>query len=266
MRVCITAAAVLLFSQVAYAGEPDELAIKRFVVAGRQAKQRLISDLQRQLANATSKQKPAIEAELSRIESGPLVIPKIDAFALRVGDIGWLDYGDHVVGVAPRTFRVVQVLNAEQMLIRTGKRLTLVRGLPTAEIDDGSDVTISKVMHVVGNATYRTAAGGTNTVLVAEPFDHATLMKVISAAAAAEKRIASEQAAAEKEQQFRTWVSRDGRFTVEARLVSFAGGKATLERRDGKQIDVSPALLSPADNSYIRDELRRRKATEGDAP
>jgi hypothetical protein len=59
-------------------------------------------------------------------------------------------------------------------------------------------------------------------------------------------------ASAPTPQDFRTWTSADGNFTVEAKLVEMAGDQLTLERRDGKRITVPRGKLSESDIAYVR--------------
>jgi outer membrane protein assembly factor BamB len=56
------------------------------------------------------------------------------------------------------------------------------------------------------------------------------------------------------------WTAKAGNFTVEAELVSYADGKVKLQKADGKIVEVAMAKLSTADQKWVRDELRRRKA------
>ncbi|HMO85935.1 MAG TPA: SHD1 domain-containing protein, partial [Lacipirellulaceae bacterium] len=57
---------------------------------------------------------------------------------------------------------------------------------------------------------------------------------------------------------FRTWTSANGKFSADAKLVSFANGIVTIENRDGKQIKVAQDKLSGADREFI-DKWRRER-------
>lgn len=50
---------------------------------------------------------------------------------------------------------------------------------------------------------------------------------------------------------FRTWTSAKGQFSLDAKLVSFANGKVTLERRDGKEVKVEIERLSESDKDFV---------------
>jgi WD40 repeat protein len=52
--------------------------------------------------------------------------------------------------------------------------------------------------------------------------------------------------------EFRTWTSADGRFTVEAQFIKRTGDALTVQKKDGRQIQVPVAELSPADQEYLR--------------
>ena len=51
---------------------------------------------------------------------------------------------------------------------------------------------------------------------------------------------------------FRFWFSRDGKFSVEAKLREIKNGKAVLEKRDGTSVEVDPAVLSDEDSQYLK--------------
>lgn len=58
---------------------------------------------------------------------------------------------------------------------------------------------------------------------------------------------------------WRTWKTKDGKFSVEARFIEFKNSKVWLEKRDGQEIAVSMHVLCDEDQQYIRFELKRRK-------
>ena len=121
-------------------------------------------------------------------------------------------------------------------------------------------------MEVTRTETYNTAAGGTNTVFVVEPFDRERLVQILATAseaadeqAAAETKAEREQQEAEEAKLWRTWTSGNGQFTVEAKLLSLAVGKAELEKRDGTAVDVELDILSPEDREFVEEWKRARR-------
>ncbi len=60
-------------------------------------------------------------------------------------------------------------------------------------------------------------------------------------------------------QEARTWKSADGRFTVQAKIVGLKAGKASLQKADGKVVEVDMSLLSKADKDYV-EGLRKAQA------
>lgn len=78
--------------------------------------------------------------------------------------------------------------------------------------------------------------------------------------AAEAKRLAVENAQkkADAEQQEienakrRIWTSSNGRYTIDAKFISFAVGSVTLEKSDGKRIFVRLDRLSKKDQDFIR--------------
>ena len=58
----------------------------------------------------------------------------------------------------------------------------MVRGEPTAGLVDGGAATLGSTYEVTGTEMYRTASGGSNTVMVIEPFDTAKAKRLIEEA------------------------------------------------------------------------------------
>lgn len=87
-----------------------------------------------------------------------------------VGDIGFLGNTKALQVIDKSTMIVIWVDELDQKTLAT----FMVKGFSTAGLVDRANITkqIWKVpMEVTGTITYKTAAGGTNTVFVLEPFD-----------------------------------------------------------------------------------------------
>ena len=54
--------------------------------------------------------------------------------------------------------------------------------------------------------------------------------------------------------------SADGKFTVDARIVAYAGGSAKLEKRDGKTVQVPIGKFDKDSQDVIRAWIRAQKA------
>ena len=57
----------------------------------------------------------------------------------------------------------------------------------------------------------------------------------------------------------RSWTDRSGKYKIEAEFVGFSDGKAMLKRSDGRLLSIRASQLSPADQKFIRDEMKRRR-------
>jgi hypothetical protein len=75
----------------------------------------------------------------------------------------------------------------------------------------------------------------------------------------AKRRADRERRAAEEEAKFRTWTAASGKSTIEAKLVSYLGGVALLERRDRRRVRVPLEKLSEADQKFV-EKWRREKS------
>lgn len=58
----------------------------------------------------------------------------------------------------------------------------------------------------------------------------------------------------------RTWTDRSGKFQIEAELVAYQDGTVKLQKGDGQVVTVPLSKLSFADQKFLRDEIKRRKA------
>src|SRR5262249_43552702 len=123
-----------------------------------------------------------IEADLRTLRAGKNpVVPNL-RFPPEVGGIGRLPQ---------LSAHVEQILSDQEMLVRCffpvrialvrnrepqGETVVqettfVVRGLPTAAVQEGSDIELSQVFEVVGKSKYPTANGGSATALVVSEFD-----------------------------------------------------------------------------------------------
>lgn len=55
----------------------------------------------------------------------------------------------------------------------------------------------------------------------------------------------------------RTWTDSSGKFTIEAKYISFDGGQVTLQQPDGKQLRLPLDKLSAADRTYVTEQASR---------
>jgi hypothetical protein len=88
--------------------------------------------------------------------SGP---PQLAPHNLEVGKAGVCNY----------QIRIVQVIDAENMLARFGNRTVWIKGYSTKDVTEGEDRQFGGVMKVSGTKQYETALGVSKTVLLIEP-------------------------------------------------------------------------------------------------
>jgi hypothetical protein len=75
--------------------------------------------------------------------------------------------------------------------------------------------------------------------------------------AGATPRAAATQPAVAAASASRTWTDSSGKFKIEAKFISLAGGQVTLEKPDGVQIRMPLDKLSAADQSYVTEQASR---------
>jgi len=56
-------------------------------------------------------------------------------------------------------------------------------------------------------------------------------------------------------QEIRTWTDSTGKFSIEAKFIGAAGGKVTLQREDGSQIEIELSKLSTEDKIHVAEQL-----------
>ena len=64
----------------------------------------------------------------------------------------------------------------------------------------------------------------------------------------------------------RIWTDRTGKHKVEAEFVEFKGGALLIRKTDGQLLDVKMTALSTADQRYVRNLLKKRRAEETKEP
>lgn len=133
----------------------------------------------RQLATARE------QLRLLQANETPVVPPL--AFPLQVGAIGRLPelscHVDQVLGPQEMLARcqfTLKVITVERFRPRAETVVQsvplLVRGLPTAEIQEGADITLTEVLEVLGKERRQTANGGTENLQVLTRFDLQSVM------------------------------------------------------------------------------------------
>lgn len=189
---------------------------------------------------------------------------------LRNSDAKNWSVGD--AGCALCTFKAISRVSSTEYLAwpKTGEDVVLLRGTDMSRVVDKAEFYFPKVVSITGTFTYSAVTGAKKTVLVLDCSESAIKPFLDKVAADLEdvrklQELAAERARkrqqAEEDAKYRTWTSTDGR-TLQAKLIGFANGKATLEKRDGTQFELSPTKLSKDDQQFIREEMARRRKVD----
>lgn len=161
-------------------------------------------------------------------------------------------------------FEVLQVIGPEDVVLTLGNPNVpniWLAGHSTEDLVDGANVRLLGLVEVDGTKTHTTPTKGSKTIRVVRLVSKEKLAEMEAKAAAGEaeaERKRKEAEAAKEAKSWRTWTTADGKFTVEAKLVSIGFGKARLEKRDGTTVDVKPDVLSPEDQDFIEEWKRAR--------
>ncbi|MBI2480881.1 MAG: hypothetical protein HYV60_20305 [Planctomycetia bacterium] len=175
-------------------------------------------------------------------------IELIPQYSLKDGAVGRLG--------GPLGYIVVQVIDDQNMLVRTQRIPFLIRGIPTKGTIDGGYIAKGiekKVLFVIaGTETYDTAIGGTNTVFVAQAVSGELLKGVMTHLEETEKMART-----------RDWADTSGKFSVKAELIGSENSVAKLKRQDNEKVVEVPILkLDKASQSWMRTWLRGKRDRE----
>lgn len=214
------------------------------------------------------KAKAELVAEKKRIwksSEGP-TYPQIDAYSLKKGDIGIIVTSlseltnrpalssqasaaefiaqSNDMATMVQSYRVAQVLNANEFLCNCGKTMILVSGMSTSDLRNDKHIEKIGPMYCIGNATYPTAAGTTNTV-----------MKVVPVSSATADKLTEECKRELQVSRVRTWTDVTGKHKTEAELIDYDGKKVTIKKTDGTETVLPIGRISKADRDYAEDVL-----------
>jgi hypothetical protein len=169
--------------------------------------------------------------------------------------------------------KILQVIDENNALCQfgTGGRLQFWFEMPTNGMVDGKIYDMEdRIFEVTGTKAYTTALGVSKTVFVfrlakVQASDIRAAEDGAKAAAAAKAR----EAKAARLRQFdaakwRTWTAADGKHRTEAKFLKVANGVLTLEKKDGKTVEVRLEQLSSEDQDFVR-QRKWMKAGEADS-
>ena len=176
-------------------------------------------------------------AELKELKASKgSYVPWIET--LEVGVIGTLRNPRYGSSFSP--LKIIQVINGNEMLARTtrvaghkNEALVWLRGFATGGHADGRYLVLGHTVKVTGTKRYTTVGGGTETVLVLEPFP------------------IDPEAVRKHTRKLKIWTYITGK-QVEADFVSLRAGKVKLRKANGKTITLSIERLSKQDQEWIR--------------
>ena len=154
---------------------------------------------------------------------------------------------------------VIHAFNAHDVLAVQGDSPCFVWLDSTAGVT-GGDI-ISGPVFLAGTTTLREPSGLTTSVTVYQEVTEKDLRKAINNHFSATASAANSQSegaimltAEEKEQGFRVWNDKSGRFSVKAKLLGSDANKAVLQKADGSISTVPLSSLCEEDQTFIRNK------------
>lgn len=179
--------------------------------------------------------------------------------------------------VEPLIFRVISIVDKLNAIcsvksdgLDSANGMTVwVSNIPTLDLVDDQSIIILGPVTLVEPREYRTAKGSNAKVRSIELFDKDPGLKWeidrSKRVAEREKDIAKkleEQRDIELAKQFREFKSADGKFSVKARFLEFKNSLVSLEKQDGKIVNVKMSVLSKDDVRWIQEKLKEFKAAK----
>lgn len=122
-----------------------------------------------------------------------------------------------------------------------------LEGIDTKGMVDNQEADFAGVVfEVSGTKRYATANGSQRTIRKLIVLDLTEANKVIQQVRALRA--------------YRVWEDKSGDFAVRAKFVAFADGDVELLKPDGRELKVPIKKLSPADQKWVRDQVKASKA------
>ncbi|MCH7752121.1 MAG: hypothetical protein IH898_08205 [Planctomycetes bacterium] len=117
-----------------------------------------------------------------------------------------------------------------------------VKGVDTSELVDGEHFSAQGVFEVLGNYTYDTAGGGTNTVKQIGLIDLSEYEDLFTLKHTA-----------------REWSDKSGEHTIKALFIEHKSGIVHLKTTDGEEKKIKLSALSKDDQKYVREKVTGKR-------
>jgi len=209
-----------------------------------------------------------LKKKISVFKKTPKQMPLLNTWDLKTGAIGVLVCGiSSTEDNVNNHFEILQVVDAKNMIIttRTGiavdianyavanKELSIwVTGTFTEGLTDGEFVHLKKIFEVIGTRRYRTAIGGTKTIVEISPFP---IQDVI----AFRKRLKQLDVQRRKnklleafKKKYRLWTINEGNTVITALYERSDGITIVLATEDGKKVSILLSDLSESDQRRLK--------------
>lgn len=94
------------------------------------------------------------------------------------------------------------------------------------------------------------------------PRQIATARSGVAASADPSAAVEEPEGASASASKWKTWTTRDGKYQVEAKFVKYESGTLTLEKRDGKTVDVKLEILCADDRNFVTERKWMKTADD----
>lgn len=196
--------------------------------------------------------------------NNPIRPPILPIQHLREGAVGILGVNQYGAQRELSAIRILQVVDEENFMADAKGIRIWVTGISTANLTDDALLSIKgRVFVGVGTQRYSTVLGAAKQIDKIRLYDMTAAAEKAAVVLLARTSKPMDSPAAAEAVQFtkevdREWSSVDGKFTMEATLLSYDNEtqKASLKRTDGSSIEIEVSSLSLQDRNYIRSAAR----------
>lgn len=208
-----------------------------------------------------------LKRKLSVFTKQPKQMPLLNTWDLKTGAIGVL-----VCGISStedndnNRFEILQVVDAKNMIITTlagiavttanyaaaNKEMSIwVTGTSTEGLTDGEFFQLNRIYEVKGTRQYRTAIGGTKTIVEISPFpiqDVNAFRKRLKLLDAQQRKIKQLESFKKR---YHKWTIKEGETEISARYVRCDGTEVVLATKEGETINVLFSELSESNQRRL---------------
>lgn len=202
----------------------------QYYVPNKKAQEQAVAHYREKLINAERKYKDLVNK----------MLPILDYRKLATGQAGFLGLNT----TFPTTINVFQVINDSQFLGKIQDEVIIVKGVSTADLTDGKDVSLPFPIEVLGTETYQTKFG-TKTVFAVRMFSRDEAMACLQYV---------DENRPKPKPILRDWKAIDGSLIMEAEYISHDKKNVVVKDAKGQEHTIEITKLNKSNRTWLKDQ------------